>query len=85
MRVKCKICDKTIDTKSSSESGIKLNFATDNEDMFNAAMMSKELLALVNHIMTEHPQQAMALYAGLVSKLYSMFEIEENEDPDMSL
>ena len=83
--MKCKICGAVVDTKSPSKEGINLNFATDSEDIFNAAMMSKELLTLVNHIMTEHPDQAMMLYAGLVSKLYAMFETEESEDPDMTL
>lgn len=85
MQLKCKICGSVVDTQKAQAGGIGFNFATDNEDIFNAAKMGKEFLALVNHLMTEHPDEAAKLYANILSGLYSIFEISECNDPDMAL
>lgn len=85
MRLKCKICGQDIDTKKPPKEGVNLNFATDSEDIFDAFNMSKEIMTLVSHLMSEHPEEAMKLYAGLISGLYSAFEMPEKEDPDMTL
>jgi len=84
MQLKCKLCGQVIDTQKSS-GGLNFNFATDSEDIFNAAKMGKEILALVNHLMSEHPDEAMKLYAQVISSLYSVFEIADSIDPDMTL
>jgi hypothetical protein len=84
MQLKCKICGKMVDTQKSA-GGLNFNFATDSEDIFNAAKMGKEILALVNHLMAEHPEEAMKLYANVISSLYSVFEITDSIDPDMTL
>jgi len=84
MRLKCKLCGKGIDTKK-PEGGIGINFATDSEDIFNAFNMSRELMALMNHLMSEHPEEAIKLYTSLVGSVYSAFEAAEKEDPDMNL
>jgi hypothetical protein len=84
MQLKCKICGGLIDTQKSN-GGLNFNFATDSEDIFNAAKMGKEILALINHMMAEHPEEAMKLYASVISSLYSVFEIAEQKDPDMTL
>jgi hypothetical protein len=84
MQLTCKLCGKLIDTQKSS-GGLNFNFATDSEDIFNAAKMGKEILALVNHLMTEHPEEAMKLYASVISSLYSVFDLKEQNDPDMAL
>lgn len=80
MQVRCRICGQTLDTKTSEDTGLNFNFATDDENVFNAAMLSKELLVLVNHLLTVHPEEAMKLYSGLISQLYSAFEISEEDD-----
>ena len=69
MQLKCKICGAVIDTKNSQSNGINFNFATDNEDIFNAAKMGKELMVLINHLMSEHPEESAKLYAICISLL----------------
>ncbi len=84
MQLKCKLCGKTVDTQKQN-GGINFNFATDSEDIFNAAKMGKEILSLVNHLMMEHPEEAAKLYANVIANLYSTFEMAEDYDPDMRL
>jgi hypothetical protein len=86
MQARCKICGQILDTKNPEEGGLNFNFATDDEGLFNAAMISKEILALINHLLTSHPEEAIKLYAGLVSQIYSTFEIAgEDDDEEVNL
>lgn len=80
MNIRCKLCGKTINSNSNTVGGFKLNIESDNEMGSKLAEMSENLVALINHLMTAHPEKAMELYADLNSKLSSIFEMSEDEN-----
>jgi hypothetical protein len=42
--------------------------------------MGNNLLVLMNHLLTEHPDKALEIYSDLNSKLASIFEIIKDEE-----
>ncbi len=81
MNIKCKLCGKTINSMDNMMGGFKLNIESDNEIGSKLADMSENLVALINHLMIAHPEKAMELYGDLSSKLSSIFEMSEDDDP----
>ncbi len=79
MKIKCKLCGEILDSDELDKEGLNINIASNMEVGFNLGEMSKNLLVLVNHLLTKHPEKALEIYSDLSSKLASVFEMETEE------
>jgi len=79
MKIRCKLCGKLLESEESSE-GIPFSIVAGDESSFKLAEMGNNLLVLMSHLLTEHPNEALEIYSNLNSKLSSIFEIIRDED-----
>ena len=80
METKCKLCGKILDTEDANENELGINITGDNELGLNVGEMSKNLLVLINHLITEHPEKALEIYSDLNSKIASIFEVVKTDE-----
>lgn len=79
MHVKCKLCGKKIKSGGSGAGGIFIEVSSEDQFGSRIAQMSQQMLNLMQHLFTEHPEEAFEIYSELSSKLNELFEIVDEE------